>query len=692
MKYIILIALSFFSNSFYSQNYKTNFSNHEVKSKETIYSVSNMYNLSAEELIEFNPVLKEKGIQLGMILKVPTIKIEDGNQDKKETPNNEIQTAFKSDNLYETKSYYKDGQIQCKGKYLNGIRISEWILYYHNGQINIKVNYGDNEKVNEYIKYYENGKIVDKRSFLTGEWILYYENNQLKYKGNYKDGKPVGIWITYYENGQIKEKRDYLTEEWNSYYESGQIHESGKYLNNNSDIFYDNGRSNDIDKYIKYSKGTNDKGWFSINRLKSDTENYKIQESQLSKNYSVNKDADFSRAIKEHYVNDDNFIVEGINYIESDINISNGRRDGSWISYYEKGQIKEKGKYVNGELIDDWISYYENGKIRSKGNCSNGEWFSYSDEGKIWEKGKFEDGKPAGEWIWYFDSKLISSERNFSSGELISYYDNGQIEEKINYSNGEWFFYDKKGKVLGKGKYEGEKPVGEWIFNHENGKIKTKINYETSEYVGYYENGDIKVKINLSTGKIIYYYAISGKIKGEENCKTGESISYFGNGQIYEKGFYKNGNKEGIWTQYEENGSVKVIENYKVGELISDDYDIDRLSNTYDKNGELIENHNENQLDGEWIKYYANGQIEIKGFYKNRKREGEWLFYDMNYERIENVNKAVNGNLKMSNNRLSAKHNYRNGMLDGECIWYYDNGQIREKEYYLNGKLDCRVE
>lgn len=75
-------------------NNKTGFSIHEVKPKETIYSVSNMFNIGVDELIELNPELQEKGIQLGMLLKVPV---------KKEIIKHENQIPLKSDNI-KTKS------------------------------------------------------------------------------------------------------------------------------------------------------------------------------------------------------------------------------------------------------------------------------------------------------------------------------------------------------------------------------------------------------------------------------------------------------------------------------------------------------------------------------------------------------------------------------------------------------------
>lgn len=58
------------------------FLNYEVKPKETLYSLSKMFNLSQEELISYNPALKN-GVEIGMLLKIPS-KTENLNGDKKE--------------------------------------------------------------------------------------------------------------------------------------------------------------------------------------------------------------------------------------------------------------------------------------------------------------------------------------------------------------------------------------------------------------------------------------------------------------------------------------------------------------------------------------------------------------------------------------------------------------------------------
>ena len=49
---------------------KKQYANYEVKPRETLYGLSQMFNISQNELLELNPILRD-GVQVGMILKVP---------------------------------------------------------------------------------------------------------------------------------------------------------------------------------------------------------------------------------------------------------------------------------------------------------------------------------------------------------------------------------------------------------------------------------------------------------------------------------------------------------------------------------------------------------------------------------------------------------------------------------------------
>ena len=52
----------------------------------------------------------------------------------------------------------------------------------------------------------------------------------------------------------------------------------------------------------------------------------------------------------------------------------------------------------------------------------------------------------------------------------------------------------------------------------------------------------------------------------------------------------------------------------------------------YNENGILVslQNYYEDKLNGKWVKYYSDGQIEIKGNYKNGYKDGKWVEYNSN--------------------------------------------------------------
>jgi antitoxin component YwqK of YwqJK toxin-antitoxin module len=48
----------------------------------------------------------------------------------------------------------------------------------------------------------------------------------------------------------------------------------------------------------------------------------------------------------------------------------------------------------------------------------------------------------------------------------------------------------------------------------------------------------------------------------------GKWIGYYENGNLNHEWYYKDGKKEGKWTLYNENGSIDKVEQYKDGELV----------------------------------------------------------------------------------------------------------------------------
>jgi len=94
-------------------------------------------------------------------------------------------------------------------------------------------------------------------------------------------------------------------------------------------------------------------------------------------------------------------------------------------------------------------------------------------------------------------------------------------------------------------------------------------------------------------------------------------------------------------------------------------------SNVKDKEGVKIETiEQEKDLpNGEFVKKYPNGYIQVRGEIYNNERVGLWVSY-------------FESGIKQS------ESTYRNGILYGHTASFYPNGQIRYLGIFLNGNKE----
>ena len=80
------------------------------------------------------------------------------------------------------------------------------------------------------------------------------------------------------------------------------------------------------------------------------------------------------------------------------------------------------------------------------------------------------------------------------------------------------------------------------------------------------------------------------------------------------QGRFKNGVMEGPWVSYHDNGQLESKGTYKDG-----------------------------KKDGPWVGYYDNGQLQFKGTLKDGKEDGSWESYDKNGQSDEFAGTYKNG-------------------------------------------------
>lgn len=89
--------------------------------------------------------------------------------------------------------------------------------------------------------------------------------------------------------------------------------------------------------------------------------------------------------------------------------------------------------------------------------------------------------------------------------------------------------------------------------------------------------------------------------------ENGEYVSKYKNGQVEMQGMMKNGNREGLWKSFYEDGT--------------------QWSQTTFKEG---------KKEGPTTTWYENGKKRYEGFYKNDSESGVWKYYDEKGNFIKN--------------------------------------------------------
>ena len=109
---------------------------------------------------------------------------------------------------------------------------------------------------------------------------------------------------------------------------------------------------------------------------------------------------------------------------------------GTWIDYYESGNLMAVIEYMQGKKHGKSMIYRESGSLqrieRYISGSKNGKWSYYDINENIIEEGVFLSGQRNGRWSTYHQNGKI-----FKSG----FYNHG-------HKNGKWNKYDNKGNLV----------------------------------------------------------------------------------------------------------------------------------------------------------------------------------------------------------------------------------------------------
>lgn len=227
------------------------------------------------------------------------------------------------------------------------------------------------------------------------------------------------------------------------------------------------------------------------------------------------------------------------------------------------------------------------------------------------------------------------------------------------------------------GKMENKSITGPWSFYSNFGAFSGRGSFD---------------KEGKRDGKWSWYYP-DGSLKEEAVFKNGvlegENTSNFPNGKPNYVAQFKNDELEGEYLLYNDKGALLQKKHFKNGKL-------DGIYNEYFAVGEIIPEfyveYKNGGIDGIVKEYFSNGTLYMEYAAKNDLKEGPektyyptgTLYYEVNY-----ANGEYQGSYKKyyENGELWETGTYVNNSIEGPVKLFYPDGTLNNELTYVKGKI-----
>jgi len=444
------------------------------------------------------------------------------------------------------KTYYTTGIIKSEGKRTNFLLDSTWNFYNQSGELIEVINYQLGKKSGYSLRYTFNNpdrpgqaSLISKELFINdkreGISEYYYITGELKERIYYTKGKKEGYSKEFDRDGTIitlNQFRDnYLISRerinrrdasglkqgtHKGFYPDGSVKTEVNYLDGELHGFF---REFDEDglllQTMRYERGAvveeiDEEAQEIIDfRRTFDDEGRLIFSGGFREGVpiGIHRFFDTTGTVINAYI----FNVRGKKISEGIVD-EQGFRRGSWIDFYEEGEIKARGSYRQNKRSGDWVFYYR--------------------DGEVMQRGRFLNDRFDGQWIWYYKNGQVWRDENYFNGREDGYC----IE------------YDIEGNILEEGGYISGEKDGKWILDVGDHR-------EEGSYI-----------IGLKEGKWFHYYP-DGSKKFEGNYRQGlpdgKQVYYYPDGRVKEEQFFSNGIREKAWRKYDELGNTELVITYR---------------------------------------------------------------------------------------------------------------------------------
>ena len=289
----------------------------------------------------------------------------------------------------------------------------------------------------------------------------------------------------------------------------------------------------------------------------------------------------------------------------------------------------------------------------------------WKDTRNLLYKGQYEHGKPVGMWERYYPDGALASTTNHVQDTTI-------IDAV--------FFYPNGINKASQGRFVKKKKEGNWKIWNESGAIISDENFRDSLLDGtckyFFDNGQLlkieTFKAGELEGPFTEYYENSQK-KSEGSHAGGEKDGaykqWFESGTVDCEGKYYKGLQDGMWYYNHSNGKPKISILYKRGTESKRKYE-----------------------NGTFKEYYESLLPKSEYSYENGMRSGpftEW--YDVGqFVQVqaseEDLKLGIIYREKLEGTQVKMKGDYVDDRMEGEVVYYRENGAIEKVEEWVEGK------
>lgn len=472
-----------------------------------------------------------------------------------------------------------------------------------------------------------------------GYWVYFYPNGEKVAEGYKSNGLKEGLWTTYYETGKVDVMEHYV---------------AGK-LEGTHHAFHPNGKtsaialfSNDLLKDTVI--------WFDIFGNRRQVLQFKDSEPEgEARRYYSNGKLRESFFIKDGNLHNDYLSYYPNGALAEKTTYKEGNKEGFYQLFYSNGILKEEGSFENDLKEGVWNEYFPNSRLKTSREYSKdkaiGTHREYDHKGTLlMEKPYNSDGQEHGVASYFNSSGEKLVEEEYKMGTIVrlsSGFAAGKEPHTFQNANGTFSFetYCPKGKLRTKGRFVNGLLSGTFEKYHTNGNLLQKIPYDKGLFNGVVTS---------------YYY--NGKESYSQVFKQGYpngQVKYFlQDGTLLSDGFFNLGDENGYYKSFRYNGALESLRYFENGENIG--------WNTY------------YAVDGKvYSRYYIENDLIVRQV--NFGPGGEVIF---DFDFLENPN--FKGKYHTEITAVQGK--MTGGKLDGELVWFHENGKLSNKTNYLDGK------